>query len=73
MDFRLRTIHVEHNRPVTLQMWDTAGQERFRSLSINYFRRADGVVLMYDVTNVESFINVREWMDSILVRAVLFF
>jgi len=66
VDFRLRTIHVEHNRPVTLQMWDTAGQERFRSLSVNYFRRADGVVLMYDVTNVDSFINVREWMDSIM-------
>jgi len=65
VDFRLRTIRVEHDRPVTLQIWDTAGQERFRSLSINYFRRADGVVLMYDVTNPKSFLSVRDWMESI--------
>ena len=41
------------------------GQERFRSIAKSYFRRADGVVLMYDTTCEQSFINVREWIQSI--------
>jgi len=40
---------------------------RFRSIAKSYFRRADGVLLLYDVTYERSFMSIREWMDSIEV------
>ncbi|XP_069994990.1 EF-hand calcium-binding domain-containing protein 4B-like [Penaeus vannamei] len=43
----------------------TLGQERFRSITKTYFRRADGVLLLYDVTSERSFLNVRQWIQSI--------
>lgn len=49
----------------TLQIWDTAGQERFRSIAKSYFRKAHGVLLVYDVTSEASFLNVRQWIDEI--------
>ena len=41
------------------------GQERFRSVTRSYFRRADGVMLLYDVTNERSFLSVRQWIDAV--------
>ena len=41
------------------------GQERFRSMTKTYFRRADGVILLYDVTSERSFMNVRQWIQNI--------
>jgi len=51
------------------QLWDTAGQERFRSLTSNFFGRADGFVLCYDVSNRLSFDHVIGWMWDIKTRA----
>ena len=48
-----------------LQLWDTAGQERFRSLTSNFFGRADGFVLTYDISNRPSFDHVIGWMRDI--------
>ncbi|KAF1389244.1 hypothetical protein PFLUV_G00071430 [Perca fluviatilis] len=64
VDFQMKTLIVD-GEPVSLQLWDTAGQERFRSIAKSYFRRADGVLLLYDVTCEKSFLNVREWVDMI--------
>ncbi|XP_022613335.1 ras and EF-hand domain-containing protein [Seriola dumerili] len=64
VDFQMKTVIVD-GEPVLLQLWDTAGQERFRSIAKSYFRRADGVLLLYDVTCEKSFLNVREWVDMI--------
>ncbi|CAK9291207.1 unnamed protein product [Gordionus sp. m RMFG-2023] len=50
---------------VTLKIWDTVGQERFRSLTQSYFRRADGIILVYDSSNESSLINIRYWLTSI--------
>ncbi len=63
----MRTYNVE-GRNVALQLWDTAGQERYRSITKNYFRKADGIMLLYDVTNEHSFLNVREWISAVEVR-----
>jgi len=52
-----------------LQLWDTAGQERFRSLTSNFFGRADGFVLTYDISNRPSFDHVIGWMRDIKTRA----
>ncbi|XP_031712566.1 ras and EF-hand domain-containing protein isoform X1 [Anarrhichthys ocellatus] len=64
VDFQMKTLVVD-GEPVLLQLWDTAGQERFRSIAKSYFRRADGVLLLYDVTCEKTFLNVREWVDTI--------
>ncbi|XP_078577223.1 uncharacterized protein LOC144862541 isoform X1 [Branchiostoma floridae x Branchiostoma japonicum] len=64
VDFQMKTMVID-DTPVTLQIWDTAGQERFRSIAKSYFRRADGVLLLYDCTYEPSFMNVREWVDAV--------
>ncbi|XP_045353960.1 ras-related protein Rab-44 isoform X3 [Leopardus geoffroyi] len=64
VDFRVKTLLVD-NKCFTLQLWDTAGQERYHSVTRQLLRKADGVVLMYDVTSQESFAHVRHWLDCL--------
>eukprot|EP00919_Chromeraceae_sp_WS-2016_P032383 GHVR01076485.1.p1 GENE.GHVR01076485.1~~GHVR01076485.1.p1 ORF type:complete len:201 (+),score=52.24 GHVR01076485.1:71-673(+) len=64
MDLIWKRIQVG-NRSVRLQLWDTAGQERFRSLIPVYFRDAHVAVIMYDVANRSSFLNVEGWADEV--------
>ncbi|XP_072017118.1 LOW QUALITY PROTEIN: EF-hand calcium-binding domain-containing protein 4B-like [Amphiura filiformis] len=64
VDFQVKSMSV-NDQLVALQLWDTAGQERFRSITRHYFRKADGVIVMYDVTSEQSFVNVRNWMSSV--------
>ena len=49
----------------TLQIWDTAGQERFRGMAGSYYRRALGVILVYDITSRKSFENLDKWLDEV--------
>uniref|UniRef100_A0A3Q0RQV7 Calcium release activated channel regulator 2A n=1 Tax=Amphilophus citrinellus TaxID=61819 RepID=A0A3Q0RQV7_AMPCI len=64
IDYSVKTITVD-NSQVALQMWDTAGQERYRSITKQFFRKADGVVVMYDITTEQSFTAVRQWLTSV--------
>uniref|UniRef100_A0A1I8IRU3 EF-hand domain-containing protein n=1 Tax=Macrostomum lignano TaxID=282301 RepID=A0A1I8IRU3_9PLAT len=68
-DNRFTEKHHGHSRgvhiPNLFQLWDTAGQERFRSVAKSYFRRADGVLLLFDCTYERSFLSVREWVDQV--------
>ncbi|XP_042905407.2 EF-hand calcium-binding domain-containing protein 4B [Parasteatoda tepidariorum] len=64
VDFQIKTLELEGER-IALQLWDTAGQERFRSMTQQYFRKTDGIILVYDVTCETSFKNMRNWMNSI--------
>ncbi|CAB4057924.1 RASEF [Lepeophtheirus salmonis] len=64
VDFQVKTIRVDE-RNIALQLWDTAGQERFRSVIKSYFRRADGVMLLYDVTSDRSYLSVRQWIQAV--------
>ncbi|CAH6789945.1 ras-related protein Rab-44 [Phodopus roborovskii] len=64
VDFRVKTLMVD-NKTFALQLWDTAGQERYHSLTRQLLRKAEGVVLMYDVTSRESFTHVRYWLDCL--------
>ncbi|XP_069172216.1 ras and EF-hand domain-containing protein homolog isoform X2 [Procambarus clarkii] len=64
VDYKVKTLNVDEKN-IAIQLWDTAGQERFRSITRTYFRRADGVLLLYDVTSERSFLNVRQWIQSI--------
>ncbi|CAI5448568.1 unnamed protein product [Caenorhabditis angaria] len=65
VDFTVKTMKIHPGRTIAMQLWDTAGQERFRSITKQYFRKADGVVLMFDVTSEQSFLNVRNWIASV--------
>lgn len=49
---------------VKLQLWDTAGQERFRSITRSYYRNCAGCLVVYDITNRDSFDHVREWLEE---------
>eukprot|EP00300_Choanocystis_sp_HF-7_P009130 c16276_g1_i1.p1 GENE.c16276_g1_i1~~c16276_g1_i1.p1 ORF type:complete len:215 (-),score=59.09 c16276_g1_i1:133-744(-) len=64
IDFKIRTIELDGKR-IKLQIWDTAGQERFRTITTAYYRGAMGILLVYDVTNQETFQNIRNWMRNI--------
>jgi Ras-related protein Rab-8A len=64
IDFKIRTIELDGKR-VKLQIWDTAGQERFRTITTAYYRGAMGILLTYDVTDEQSFQNIRNWMKNI--------
>ncbi|XP_062503253.1 ras-related protein Rab-13-like [Corticium candelabrum] len=64
IDFKLKTVDVGDKR-VRMQIWDTAGQERFETLTTQYYRKAQGILLVYDVTSGRSFKNVRRWLASI--------
>ncbi|XP_040210058.1 ras-related protein Rab-10-like isoform X1 [Rana temporaria] len=68
IDFKTKTIHID-DTPLKLQIWDTAGQERFHTLSVSYFRGAQGFVLVYDITNTNSFENISLWIRDIKMKA----
>eukprot|EP00162_Nutomonas_longa_P009895 comp19562_c0_seq3/m.37313 comp19562_c0_seq3/g.37313 ORF comp19562_c0_seq3/g.37313 comp19562_c0_seq3/m.37313 type:complete len:170 (+) comp19562_c0_seq3:102-611(+) len=59
-----RTIELD-NKVIKLQIWDTAGQERFRTITSSYYRGAHGIIVVYDVTDQESFNNVKQWLHEI--------
>jgi len=62
-DVKVQIVH-QRNQRIKLRIWDTAGQERFRQLTSAFYRDAEGVVVVYDVTNRRSFENVNEWLKE---------
>uniref|UniRef100_A0A674JGC3 Calcium release activated channel regulator 2A n=1 Tax=Terrapene triunguis TaxID=2587831 RepID=A0A674JGC3_9SAUR len=67
IDYSVKTVTVD-NSQIALQLWDTAGQERYRSITKQFFRKADGVIVMYDITAKDTFTTVKQWLVSIEVR-----
>ncbi|KAK4002381.1 ras-related protein Rab-43 isoform X1 [Daphnia magna] len=64
VDFAMKTVVIE-GKQVKLQIWDTAGQERFRTITQSYYRSANGVLLVYDITKRSSFLSLQKWMEEI--------
>ncbi|KAK2489438.1 hypothetical protein MC885_012782 [Smutsia gigantea] len=64
IDYHVKSVCVDGSR-VALQLWDTAGQERYRCITQQFFRKADGVIVMYDLTAKQSFLSVRRWLGSL--------
>lgn len=64
VDFKIRTVELD-GKSIKLQIWDTAGQERFRTITSSYYRGAQGIIVVYDITNKDSFENVKIWLKEI--------
>ncbi len=64
MDFQDKIIEIE-DKKVRLQVWDTAGQERFRNVTKSYFQSSHGLLVVYDITDKESFEKINFWMENI--------
>ena len=65
LDYRLKSMVLKNGKNVKLQIWDTAGQDRFRAITKNYYKGANGIILIYDVTNLQSYENVKNWIAQI--------
>ncbi|KAH0487368.1 MAG: hypothetical protein KVP17_001899 [Porospora cf. gigantea B] len=64
VDFKIRTIKLDDS-VVKLSIWDTAGQERFKTITSSYYRGSHGIMVVYDVTDRDSFEHVHNWMKEI--------
>lgn len=67
--YRSPTGVCKRSQRIHLQLWDTAGQERFRSLTTAFFRDAMGFILLFDITNEQSFLNIRGWLEQLRTHA----
>lgn len=65
VDFKIKTLEGPDGKQMKLQIWDTAGQERFRTITSSYYRGAHGIIIVYDITDSESFANVKQWLHEI--------
>jgi len=64
IDFRVKLLHLGSGQLAKVQLWDTAGQEKYRFITANYWRGADGVVFVFDMTDLESFYRVESWAEE---------
>ena len=56
---------LENGKTIKLIIWDTAGQERFRSMALQALKAVHGIILVFDLTNKESFDNINNWLETI--------
>ncbi|OIR58845.1 MAG: GTPase Rab1/YPT1, small G protein superfamily [Amphiamblys sp. WSBS2006] len=63
VDFKIRTVEMD-GKTIKLQLWDTAGQERFQTITSSYYRGAHGIIIVYDVTDPDSFKSVEKWIHE---------
>ena len=63
VDFKIKTIILK-NKTIKFQIWDTAGQDRFRTITSSYYRGSNAILICYDVTEMDTFRNVKRWMEE---------
>ncbi|XP_036406544.1 ras-related protein Rab-15-like [Megalops cyprinoides] len=64
VDFKMKTLDMDGIR-VRIQIWDTAGQERYQTITKQYYRRAQGIFLVYDITSERSFQHIMKWVSDV--------
>ena len=64
VDFKLKNIEIE-GKKVKLQIWDTAGEERFRTITTSYYKGAHAILIVFDITEKDSFDHVKNWVADI--------
>jgi len=65
VDFKFKQFKTSDGKTVKIQIWDTAGQERFRTITQSYYRRANGVLVIFDLTDKKTFERIHEWMEEV--------
>lgn len=65
-EFVKKRVVLQDGTEVNLQLWDTAGQERFQSLCTSFYRGSDCCMMVFDVSNVDSYDNLEAWRNSFL-------
>ena len=65
VDFRTKKITLDKEQ-LNFRIWDSAGQERFRSITQQFFKNADGIILVYDVTKLETYTQINVWLEDIM-------
>nr|XP_046269763.1 ras-related protein Rab-15-like [Scatophagus argus] len=64
VDFKMKTLEIDGIK-VRIQIWDTAGQERYQTITKQYYRRAQGIIFVYDITNKPSFQHLAKWVSDV--------
>ncbi|OMJ68482.1 hypothetical protein SteCoe_34048 [Stentor coeruleus] len=64
VEFGTKQIKID-NKLIKVQIWDTAGQENYKSITRSFYKRAHGIILMYDITNKTSFNDLESWLNDI--------
>lgn len=64
IDFKMKTLEIDGVK-VRVQIWDTAGQERYQTITKQYYRRAQGIIFVYDITNRSSFQHLAKWISDV--------
>ena len=68
IDYKISQVNVG-TETIKLQIWDTAGQEKFKSITENFYKGAQGIILVFDLTDRDSFANIRVWLKNIFEKA----
>mmetsp|Transcript_11090 Transcript_11090/g.30627 ORF Transcript_11090/g.30627 Transcript_11090/m.30627 type:complete len:203 (-) Transcript_11090:140-748(-) len=69
VDFVTHQVQLGQDRYAKAQLWDTAGQERYKALTVAHYRNATGAVLVYDITNRDSFLRASTWLEELRTGA----
>ncbi len=64
IDFKLKELMID-DKLIKLQIWDTAGQDRYKSITKTYYKGSQGIVLVYDVTSMDTFEKIQHWIKQI--------
>ena len=76
LDYKLKYVQLDTGETIKVQLWDTAGQDRYRTIAKNYYKGSHGILLLYDVTKLSSFENIREWIkdikEEVYEKAIIF-
>jgi Ras-related protein Rab-1A len=64
VDFKIKSLTIDGQK-VKTNIWDTAGQERFKNITVSYYKGASGVMLVYDITDKESFDKLGDWLIEV--------
>ena len=76
LDYKLKYVQLDSGEKIKVQLWDTAGQDRYKTIAKNYYKGSHGILLLYDITKVNSFENIREWIkdikEEVYEKAIIF-
>eukprot|EP01016_Furgasonia_blochmanni_P045198 TRINITY_DN6341_c0_g2_i9.p1 TRINITY_DN6341_c0_g2~~TRINITY_DN6341_c0_g2_i9.p1 ORF type:complete len:237 (+),score=45.67 TRINITY_DN6341_c0_g2_i9:151-861(+) len=68
VDFKIKSVNIQ-GKLIKFQIWDTAGQERFKTIISSYYKGSHGVLLVYDITDHSTFVNIENWLRELELHA----